>query len=257
MIRLSPGLGVLVLLLALPAFGVETIEYLIVGKQPHSRTDFVQGLEIRDGKLYQGTGMVGRSGIQVFDLETGEPVQQQTLPPPFFGEGITVLGDRVIQLTWTQQKAFVYDRNTLKRLGSFSLPGQGWGLTNDGERLIYSDGSSVLRFISPTDWSVNGSITVYENGMPVFKLNELEWTPWGLLANVWREDRIILIDLESGEVTGEINLRGLLPPSEWEPGTDVLNGVAYNPADNTLWVTGKNWPWMYQLRLQNLRADAE
>lgn len=246
----SPLLGALILLLTLPALGVERIEYLIVGKHPHSRTDFVQGLEIRDGELYQGTGMVGRSGIQVFKLDGGEAVRQQALQPPYFGEGITVLGDRIIQLTWLHQKAFVYDRASLKRLGSFSIPGQGWGITNDGERLIYSDGTSTLRFISPEDWRITDSITIRENGQPLEYLNELEWTPWGLLANVWRQDRLVLIDLETAEVTAEINLNGLLPLSEREPDTDVLNGVAYNPADSTLWVTGKNWPWLYQLRLQ-------
>ena len=242
------------MLLTVPVQAVEAIEYLVIDRQPHSRGDFTQGLEIRDGLLYQGTGLVGQSRLQVFDLASGTLLREQALPAPYFGEGITVLGDRIIQLTWRARKAFVYRRDSLKREGAFSLPGQGWGITNDGSRLIYSDGSPELRFISPEDWGVTGSMEVTLNGKPVMFLNELEWTPHGLYANVWQQDVILRIDPQSGEVTGLLDLSGLLPRGDREASTGVLNGVAWNSADDTLWVTGKNWPWLYRLRLTGAEA---
>jgi glutamine cyclotransferase len=232
-----------------PAAGVENLDFEIVGKLPHSRKDFTQGLEIRDGILYQGTGLRGRSRLQGFDLKSGRLLRERALPRRYFGEGITVLGDRIVQLTWRSRKAFVYRRSDFQPIGEFTIPGEGWGLTNNGERLIYSDGSHILRFIDPETWEPAGSLAVHRNGTPLQHLNELEWTPDGLWANVWRRDLIVRIDTASGAVTGEINLRGLLPRAQILPGTDVLNGIAYDPADNTLWVTGKNWPWLYQLSL--------
>jgi glutamine cyclotransferase len=228
---------------------VETLSWELLGKLPHSRSAFVQGLEIRNGKLFQGTGIRGRSGLQVFDLQTGELLRERRLPRQYFGEGITVLGSRVIQLTWQAGEALIFRRADLQPMGSFPLPGQGWGLTNDGRRLIYSDGSHILRFISPGDWKIVGELPVLRDGRPVKHLNELEWTGAGLFANVWLRDIILRIDPATGAVTGELNLKGLLPRADRRPGTDVLNGIAYNPADDTFWVTGKNWPWLYQIRL--------
>ena len=250
----------LLLMLALsgwiPAAGaVEDIAWELLGKLPHSRSDFVQGLEIRDGKLFQGTGVRRRSRLQVFDLESGELIMQQALPDQYFGEGITVLGSRVVQLTWRAGKGLVFRRADLSLMQEFSLPGEGWGLTNDGRRLIYSDGSHVLRFIKPGTWELDGSLEVTLDGKPISLLNELEWTPGGLFANVWRRDVILRINPDTGEVTGEIDLAGLLPAWERRRSTDVLNGIAHNPADGTFWVTGKNWPWLYQIRL--LPADWE
>ena len=143
----------------------------------------------------------------------------------------------------------VFRRADLRLLDEFALPGEGWGLTNDGRQLIYSDGTHILRFISPGDWSITGSLPVTRAGKPLHHLNELEWTPRGLLANVYTEDIIVQIDPGSGEVTGEIDLAGILPRADRRPGTDVLNGIAWNPADDTLWITGKNWPWLYQIRV--------
>ena len=238
------------LLHAVPGGAVDAISYTVVSKLPHSRSDFVQGLEIRDNLLYQGTGIRGQSAVQVFALEDGRLLNQIKLPSAFFGEGITVLGDQIVQLTWKRGKAFVYRRSDLKPVKVFDIPGEGWGLTNDGQRLIYSNGSNQLRFIRPDTWRVEDGPLVTRNGKPQLNLNELEWTPQGLLANVWKTDTIVRIDVTSGEVTGEIDLTGLLPPKEQRISTDVLNGIAYNPADDTLWVTGKNWPWLYQLRLE-------
>ena len=244
------GLAAVLLLFASAGAGaVEALCWEQLGRLPHSRSDFVQGLEIRGGKLYQGTGIRGRSRLQVFDLHTGELLRERALPARYFGEGITVLGSRVIQLTWQAREALVFRRADLEPMGSFPLPGQGWGLTNDGRQLIYSDGSHILRFVSPGDWKVTGTLSVLREGTPVEYLNELEWTDTGLFANVWRRDIILRIDTSSGAVTGELDLEGLLPRADRRPGTDVLNGIAHNPADGTFWVTGKNWPWLYQIRL--------
>ncbi len=249
-------LGILVLLAAAVVAvdansqDIQQLDYEVIGQRAHSRSDFTQGLEIRDGVLYQGTGIVGRSRLQAFDLASGELLRERVLPAPFFGEGITVLGDLIIQLTWQSRRAFVYRLDDFQPLGAFAIATEGWGLTNDGERLIYSDGSDVLRVL-PTDGEivVEREIHVRRGSTALRNLNELEWTPDGIWANVWQRDVLVRIDPASGQVTAELNLKGLLPRAEYRPGTNVLNGIAYDAADNTLWVTGKNWPWLYQLKL--------
>jgi glutamine cyclotransferase len=241
---------------AIEAEAVENLDFEVMGQLPHSRQDFTQGLEIHAGRLYQSTGGYGRSRIQVFDLKTGDLLRERRLPPQVFGEGLTVQEGRVIQLTWRAGRALIYRIEDFEPIGEFPLPGEGWGLASDGERLVYSDGSATLRFLSPADGHVTGEITVRRNGIPVKHLNELEWTPRGILANVWRREVIVCIDPETGEVTGEIDLTGLLPASERRAGTDVLNGIALDRADGSLWVTGKNWPWLYRLRLKEVAAEA-
>lgn len=247
------------LLLALgvqAALAVETLHYRVVDKLPHSRGDFTQGLEISDGKLFQGTGRYGASRLQVFDLQSGELLRERRMPDHLFGEGITVIGDKLVQLTWRNGIAIVYRRDDLEPVEAFRLAGEGWGLANDGKRLVYSDGSATLRFISPGTWQASGELLVRCNGTPVNYLNELEWTPAGILANVWRTDILVLIDPHTGDVTGELDLAGLLPLEERDWRTEVLNGVA-RAADGTLWVTGKNWPWLYQLELlENSAIDS-
>ena len=238
------------LLAALPLHAVPEFEVHVIKKIPHSREDFVQGLEIHQGHLYQGTGRYGQSKLQIFELETGTLLRQQALPGKLFGEGITLLDDRIIQLTWREQLARVYSLASLELVEEFPLPGEGWGLTNDGKQLIYSDGSEQLHFISAGDWKIVRSLSVQLQGRPVPNLNELEWTPNYLLANVYGKDWILMIDLASGEVIGRIDLTGLLPRRERKPGTGVLNGIARDPATGALWVTGKNWPWIYQIELR-------
>ncbi|MEP5765431.1 MAG: glutaminyl-peptide cyclotransferase [Halieaceae bacterium] len=228
---------------------VEQFTYRLIGKIPQSRQDFVQGLEIRDGKLYKSTGQYGKSRLQVFDLASGKLMQVRRLPRKLFGEGITVLGEQVIQLSWRSGRAMVYQREDLSLQTEFSIPGEGWGLTNDGKRLIYSDGSALLHFVSPGDWRQIDSLQVQYEGSPVPYLNELEWTEDFLLANVWGKDLIYMIDLGSGAVIGELDLAGLLPRSERRADTGVLNGIARDPDTGKLWVTGKNWPWIYQIEL--------
>ncbi len=228
---------------------IEAIDFTVLKKLPHSRSDFVQGLEIRDQLIYQGTGISGQSGLQIFRLSDGEKLGEIRLPPPLFGEGITVFNDHIIQLTWQNRKAIVYRREDLQPLQLFDLPGEGWGVTHDGERLIYSDGSDQLRYITPGTWQISAGPRVTRNGRAQANINELEWTPQGLFANIWQTDTIVRIDPDSGAVTGEINLAGLLPLGDRTVSTNVLNGIAYNADDGTFWVTGKNWPWLYQLRL--------
>ncbi len=228
---------------------VRLYDYRLVERIPHSRADFTQGLEIQDGKLYQSTGLYGRSKLQVFDLSSGKLLRQRKLAKTYFGEGITLFEDKIIQLTWHKRRAFIYNRNSFKRIGDFALPGQGWGLTNDGNRLIYSDGTNLLRFIDPTNWQIIGSVAVTAYGCDIHYLNELEWTPDYLLANVWQSDSILMIDLASGAVQGQILLHGLLPASERQKTTDLLNGIARDSTDASLWVTGKHWPWLYHIEL--------
>ena len=221
----------------------------VVGRLPHDRKDFTQGLEIRDGKLYQGTGLRGRSALQVFDLDSGRKLREVPLPDQYFGEGITVLGDEIFQLTWRAGVVRVYERDSLALKREFEIPGEGWGLTNDGKRLIYSDGSHRLHLLTP-EGDPLGTLEVLYRNRPVTRLNELEWTPDHLLANIWGRDWIFMIDIDRGDVIGRIDLTGLLPRRERRPDTDVLNGIAVNHATGALWVTGKNWPWIYQIELQ-------
>jgi len=241
-----PALLLLVFLAAAsPAAPV--YEAVVTKRLPHGRGDFTQGLEIRDGRIYQGTGRYGQSRLQVFDLESGELLRQRALPDHLFGEGITVLGDRIFQLTWRERLGIVYRRADLEPLAEFPIEGEGWGLTNDTERLIYSDGSHRLYFLSPASWRIERSLPVVFRGEPVSNLNELEWTPEHIFANVWGSDWIVMIDEDDGEVVGRIDLRGLLPRKERRTLTGVLNGIAKDPDTGKLWVTGKNWPWIYQI----------
>ena len=235
-----------------PALGEHSVRnygFKVLERRPHSRRAWVQGLEIRDGKLYQGIGRKGQSRLQVFDLHSGELFLEKRLPGKYFGEGVTVLDERIFQLTWKARKGFIFRRYDLALLGEFPLQGQGWGLTNDGERLILSDGTDHLYFLSPKDGRILHSQRVRDRGKPVTYLNELEWTPDYLLANVWYSNKIMMIDPRSGDVIGRIDLSGLLPDSERRSDTSVLNGIARDPETGDLWVTGKNWPWLYRIEL--------
>jgi glutamine cyclotransferase len=229
---------------------VTEYRYRILEKKPHSREDYVQGLEIRDNRLYQSTGRYGESRLQVFDLASGLLLHQRALPDELFGEGITVLEDRIYQMTWLAGTALVYRRDDLKPITSFAIQGQGWGLTNDGRSLIYSDGSDVLRYLAPATGQVERTLTVRRNGEPLLHLNELEWTPDYILANVWQTNLLVMIDDTSGRVVGQVDLEGLLSWMDRRENTDVLNGIALDHRPGQLWVTGKNWPWLYRIELE-------
>jgi len=231
---------------------VEQLDYRVVDKKPQDRSLWVQGLEFHGEHLYVSAGNYGESRLVRYDLDSGA-ARTVRLNPRIFAEGVTVLGDRVFQLTWKNRMMLVFDRESLRSDGWFPIATQGWGLTNNGTDLIYSDGSEKLHFLSPDTHTIDHTVTVTEAGRPLRQLNELEWIDGMIWANIWQTDRIVIIDPESGEVTASIDLSGLLPTSERRAGTGVLNGIARNPRDNSIWVTGKRWPWLY--RIETLSAE--
>jgi glutaminyl-peptide cyclotransferase len=222
--------------------------YKVVRSYPHDRQAFTQGLVYLDGVLYEGTGLKGQSGIRKVQLETGQVLQHRALDPKYFGEGIAVWGKTVVQLTWQSEVGFVYDLGTFAPQKTFGYRGEGWGLTHDGKRLIMSDGSPDLRFLDPQTFAEAGRLTVRDGGAPVEDLNELEYVRGEIFANVWQKHRIARISLKTGRVTGWIDLSGLLSPAE-SAGVDVLNGIAYDPAGDRLFVTGKLWPRLFEIKI--------
>lgn len=224
--------------------------YTVVRSYPHDRAAFTQGLEYRDGFLYEGTGQVGRSSLRRVKLETGEVVQRYDVPQPFFGEGITVLNQQIFQLTYTTQTGFVYDRSSFKVLRSFAYPGQGWGMTNDGKQIYMSDGTSQIRVWDPATLKEIRRIDVKDGARPVTDLNELEYVRGEIYANVWHTDRIARISPADGRVLGWIDLTSLVPRAERPSDPEaVLNGIAYDAAGDRLFVTGKLWPKIYEIKL--------
>jgi glutamine cyclotransferase len=224
--------------------------YEIVRTFPHDRHAFTQGLTYRDGWLYESTGLNGRSSLRRVELETGIVQQQHNLAYQHFGEGLTILEGRIYQLTWRSGVAFVYDQESFELLRTFQYPGEGWGLTHDGEQLIMSDGSDRLRFLDPETFEATRSLSVrHPQDGPVQNLNELEYIHGEVWANVWMTDYLVRIDPETGVVTGRVDLRGLLSAAERLQGVDVLNGIAYDTEGDRLFVTGKLWPKLFQIRL--------
>ena len=222
--------------------------YRVVKVYPHDRMAFTQGLQYVDGVLYEGTGQNGQSGIRKVELETGKVLQHQPLDAKYFGEGITVWQNTIVQITWQSEIGFVYDKVSFKQLKSFSYTGEGWGLTHDGTRLIMSDGTAYLRFLDPATFKETGRVLVKDNGVAISKLNELEFVKGEIVANVWMTKRLVRISPKTGEVLGWIDLTGLLDPRD-EIGTDVLNGIAYDAKGDRLFVTGKLWPKLFEIKL--------
>jgi glutaminyl-peptide cyclotransferase len=222
--------------------------YRVVKTYPHDRGAYTQGLEYRDGIFYEGTGMVGRSSVRRVELATGRVIQKYDLPQPFFGEGITVFNQQIIELTWTTQTGFIYDKS-LRVLRSFNYPGEGWGLTNDGKQIYMSDGSADIRIWDPASLKEVRRITVKDGATPVTQLNELEWVKGEIYANVWQTDRIVRISPADGKVLGWIDLSGILSRAERPGSDDVLNGIAYDAAGDRLFVTGKDWPKLFEIKL--------
>jgi glutamine cyclotransferase len=222
--------------------------YRIVHTYPHDAEAFTQGLEFVDGFLYEGTGINGRSSIRKVKLDTGDVVQRRAVGREHFGEGITVWKSQLFELTWQSQVALVYERNSFQPLRTFSYIGEGWGLTHDATNLIMSDGTPALRFLDPETFRERRRITVTDGAVPVKYLNELEFVKGEIYANVWTTDFIARIDPASGRVTGWIDLRGLLPVRE-QVGDAVLNGIAYDAAGDRLFITGKLWPRLFEIKL--------
>ena len=232
----------------LPVYG-----YRIVHVYPHDPNAFTQGLQYVDGVIYEGTGVNGRSSIRKVKLETGEVLQQRDLAKAYFGEGITVWNTDLIQLTWQSNVAFVYDRNTFEPRRTFAYKGEGWGLTHDGTNLIMSDGTNQLRVLDPATFAERRRIKVTAVGVPLEHLNELEYLKGEILANIWTTDSIARVSPDSGRVTGYIDLHGLLSPAE-RRSVDVLNGIAYDQQNDRLFVTGKLWPKLFEIKITQGRT---
>jgi len=224
--------------------------YEVVNVYPHDHGAFTQGLVFENGFLYEGTGLRGQSTLRKVTLETGDVVQIHQLPSRFFGEGIAIYGDRIVQLTWQSRQGFVYDKDSFALLRDFSYPTEGWGITHDGERLIMSDGTSTLYFLHPDTFEETGRVEVKDDGQPIQLLNELEYIHGEVYANVWQTDRIARINPETGAVTGWIDLKGLMSANERAGSGAVLNGIAYDAAGDRLFVTGKLWPKLFELVLR-------
>lgn len=230
---------------------VPTYGYEVVNAWPHDREAFTQGLIYLKGILLESTGLNGKSSLRKVTLETGRIRQQVSLPSEFFAEGMTELRGKLYQLTWQNQKGFVYDLETLEQQGEFAYTGEGWGLTTDGQSLIMSDGSNVLRFLDPVTFKVLRSIEVFDAaGEPLKRLNELEFIDGEIWANVWQTPYVVRVAPANGKLVGLVDFSGLLSPSDYTTGTDVLNGIAYDPAQHRVFVTGKNWPKIFEVRLQ-------
>lgn len=231
-----------------PAASLPISGYQIVRVYPHDAKAFTQGLQYVDGVLYEGTGQVGQSSIRKVELATGKVLQKRDVPAPHFGEGIAVWKNDLIELTWQTHVAFVYDRATFQPKKQFTYPGEGWGLTQDATDLIMSDGSDELRILDPVTFAERRRIKVTAVGAPLRNLNELEYVKGEIFANVWQTDYIARIAPDTGKVSAYIDLRGLLTPVE-RAGTDVLNGIAYDAEHDRLFVTGKWWPKLFEIKL--------
>jgi glutaminyl-peptide cyclotransferase len=222
--------------------------YQVVHVYPHDRTSFTEGLEFRGGFLYESTGLENRSTLSKIKLETGQVLQQIRLDPHIFGEGITLINEKIVQLTYKTEVGYVYDQASLRRLRTFNYRGEGWSLTNDGSRIYMDDGSSQIRVWDATTLQEKKRINVHDGNRPIEQLNELEWVRGELYANIWRSDRIARISLSDGSVVGWIDLTGILSPADRD-GIDVLNGIAYDSFGDRLFVTGKFWPKLFEIKL--------
>jgi glutamine cyclotransferase len=238
------------------------ISYQLVNAYPHDTAAFTQGLEIYQGKLMEGTGLVGRSSLRRVDYKTGKIIDRREIDKPFFGEGITILNDTLYQLTWENKVVFVYNAKTLAPIRQMTWSGQGWGLTNDGTNLYISDGTDKIYVVRPSDLKLQKVISVSDNMGPVNNLNELEWVNGKILANRWQYDYIVRIDPASGHVTGRMDFTDFLarnaradlgylkaPGSTGEQMGAVLNGIAFDSASGSLLVTGKLWPHVFEIKM--------
>ena len=229
------------------ASAAEQLRVQVVRTYPHDRSAFTQGLLLHGGKLYESTGNVGQSSLREVELDTGRVIRRTSVPPPYFAEGLTLVGDRLIQLTWQHGRAFVYDRATFNKQSELAYQGEGWGLCTAKDQIVMSNGSSTLTLRRPTDFGVTRSIQVTMDGEQLSRLNELECVDDAVYANVWMRDLIVRIDPATGRVTQRVDAANLLSPVERQ-GVDVLNGIAYDAADRTFLITGKYWPKLFRVR---------
>lgn len=231
------------------AFAASTDTYKVIHTYPHDAQAFTQGLIFLDGQLYESTGLNGHSSLRAVNLETGKAKQYKEIPSEYFAEGLTNWGSTLIQLTWKAHIAFVYDRFSFRQLKTLSYTGEGWGLTQDGKSIILSDGSATLRFLDPKTFKVVRSIKVTDNGKAIDQLNELEYVHGEIYSNIWYSNKIARISPQTGKVLGWIDLTGIISPSELSSDGAVLNGIAYDAKHDRLFVTGKLWPKLFEIKI--------
>ncbi|MCI0335940.1 MAG: glutaminyl-peptide cyclotransferase [Acidobacteria bacterium] len=229
---------------------VQNLTYEVVNVYPHDPNAFTQGLVFHEGALYESTGLNGQSSIRKVDLQTGQVLKKVDVASQFFGEGLALFNGRAYQLTWQSQQGFIYELDSFHLINTFAYTGEGWGLTHDGRSLIMTDGTNRIRFLNPVNFTVERVINVYDGSGPVNNLNELEYIKGEIYANIWLTDRIARIDPQSGRITAWINLSGLLSPEDRQRPVDVLNGIAYDEARDRLFVTGKLWPKLFEIKLK-------
>lgn len=233
-----------------PATDIPVYTYEIVNAWPHDPKAFTQGLAFHDGYLYESTGHHGTSTLRRVELKTGRVKKKYNVPPEYFAEGISIFQDKIYQLTWQSHKCFIYDLKSFKLEGEFHHGGEGWGLTNDGKLLIMSDGTSELRFLDPNTFLSVRTISVLDGAQPLMDINELEYIKGEIYANIWKSERVVRIDPANGKIVGWIDLSGLRPPDVENDTDNVLNGIAYDEKEDRLFVTGKRWPKLFEIRLK-------
>lgn len=231
---------------------IPSLDYSVVHVYPHDPDAFTQGLLFHDGVLYESTGRNGHSSVRKVRLETGEVLQRRDVSDAYFAEGLALWQTRLLQLTWQSQVGFIYDLDTFNPQGTFNYTGEGWGMTTDGSRLVMSDGTAQLRFLDPATLKVIGTVTVKDSGEPVRNLNELEMIGKDLLANIWTTDRIVRIDLATGNVTAHLDLERLRQEAARGHEIDVLNGIAWDAQSRRLFITGKLWPSLYEIKVDGV-----
>lgn len=231
----------------IPAYGMT-----VLNRFPHDRNAFTQGLVVVGDRFIESTGLNGKSSLRRVEITSGKVLKKVDISREYFAEGMTVFKNKIYQLTWKNQRGFIYDLNTFEKIGEFSYDGEGWGLTHDDTNLILSDGTNKIRFLDPETFKVVRTIEVLNQGATENNLNELEYIKGEIYANIWQTDFIVRIDPKTGKMLGLIDCTGLLAPEERDANTDVLNGIAYDASGNRLFVTGKNWPFVYEILLKRL-----
>jgi glutamine cyclotransferase len=225
------------------------LDYRVVNAYPHDKAAFTQGLAYDKGILFEGTGLYGQSTLRKVNLQTGTVIERVRLPDLYFGEGIAIWNDRLVQLTWQSGRGFIYDKKSLRQISNFTYETEGWGITSDGERLIMSDGTDDLYFLDPETLIVTGKMEVKDGAHPVRGINELEYINGEIFANIWPTDKIAIISPQTGAVRAWIDLHGILPLEDRLRGVDVLNGIAYDALNDRIFVTGKLWSKLFEIEL--------
>jgi glutamine cyclotransferase len=234
---------------------VDKYSYDIINIYPHDPAAFTQGLLYHDGVLYESTGLNGQSSLRKVEIQTGRVLNRIDVPAQYFAEGLAMFGGQLFQLTWQTQIGFVYDPGSLQMVKSFNYIGEGWGLTNDGQSLIMSNGTNLISYLDPRTFEVRRVLAVNDESRPIANINELEYVKGQIFANIWQTERIARIDPQSGRLTGWIYLTGLLPAEDKIRPVDVLNGIAYDEANDRLFVTGKLWPKLFEIKLKLRRTN--